>query len=969
MINGETISLSVFEVDGLISKIYCQNLCLLAKLFLDHKTLYYDVEPFLFYVLTKNDDKGCHLVGYFSKEKHCAQKYNVSCIMTLPIYQRHGYGRFLIEFSYLLSRKEGLAGTPEKPLSDLGRLSYQSYWKSCLLHHLQGRSTITVEELSKLTGMNVHDIADVLNSNTMIHYNPDDPTTTKYEIRYDKEMLKCLEKRKLMVNEEGLRWTPLVTSYATAESPRKDSPIKSGPIGPVASTSMKTPEIEVQPPTPPSTKKKRKRRWNKTGYNGTKKRKRPPIKTNKEASAVDDSQNFSACELSRDSANTGDRSPAVREISSQLESVSQDMNEDSATEEEEVDSDKDEDQETTKAGKSNDSSCLPSEDESAADKSKTTNSSSQVDTNNSSSQEKRDEVRPSESTTTTSTPEKNGETKSTASDTVEVRARETNHTQTAIPKKHRWTKHRHDDHDSDVSLIEKELEKQRDLEEMQRLEAQREQSKNVLESNAAQLQEACTQYNEQKNNLIREAKVKIDARDEEMHKFLTNLNLSRDCLRPKAPEVPRQLKDIHDALAASENCVEKTKRLLQKLSDMSSEVASALAKARQMVKDEQQAHEKHQLLFGKNKSATSAISDLSKELAKHDESYSKASQSDEQAKKNFMKYYDLIVALCDPNLKSPDAVLPALSDLPIDEDNIKDLERLFDQMDDMKAKRVVLDMQLREAVENDDATTALAAHKSDPKAGVELELRKFEKHTHALEENLGSQDSLLKCMSTASARFVDTRKLIAERLRKREERIQEMFHAYDEIKKLSTVAEKGVAYYEKFKEAVSQTHSRIKSVKRSQEQERAAVTNAKSNNINHAARANAAFPTLNAHPPPGSRPQSSRSQRSHSAGQQPPIPGPNNWGAHPYAGHHQPQPPYGGWPQGHPNAYGNAVPSAPYNPAAYGAANAYAQHFPQHGQYGQYGQPPQYGQQQYPQPPQPGGWTGPPQGKLAHKHN
>jgi hypothetical protein len=39
--------LSVFEVDGNTSKIYCQNLCLLAKLFLDHKTLYYDVEPFL----------------------------------------------------------------------------------------------------------------------------------------------------------------------------------------------------------------------------------------------------------------------------------------------------------------------------------------------------------------------------------------------------------------------------------------------------------------------------------------------------------------------------------------------------------------------------------------------------------------------------------------------------------------------------------------------------------------------------------------------------------------------------------------------------------------------------------------------------------------------------------------------------------------------------------------------------------
>ena len=44
---------------------------------------------------------------YFSKEKCSEEGYNLACILTLPAYQRKGYGKFLISMSYELSKIEG----------------------------------------------------------------------------------------------------------------------------------------------------------------------------------------------------------------------------------------------------------------------------------------------------------------------------------------------------------------------------------------------------------------------------------------------------------------------------------------------------------------------------------------------------------------------------------------------------------------------------------------------------------------------------------------------------------------------------------------------------------------------------------------------------------------------------------------------------------------------------------------------
>ncbi|CAG8823728.1 12607_t:CDS:2, partial [Gigaspora rosea] len=95
--------------------------------FLDNKMIYYDVESFLFYILTEGDDRNEeHVIGYFSKEKISYDNYNLACILVFPPYQRRG---------------EHKIGSPERPISDLGIRGYHSYWKRTILKILQNYTT------------------------------------------------------------------------------------------------------------------------------------------------------------------------------------------------------------------------------------------------------------------------------------------------------------------------------------------------------------------------------------------------------------------------------------------------------------------------------------------------------------------------------------------------------------------------------------------------------------------------------------------------------------------------------------------------------------------------------------------------------------------------------------------------------------------------------------------------------------
>jgi len=201
----------MYEVDGKENKLYCQNLCLLSKLFLDHKTLYYDVDPFLFYILCEIDyecNEELRIVGYFSKEKQSQENYNLACILTFPPYQRKGYGKLLISISYELTKREGTTGSPEKPLSDLGKISYRSYWSFVIMQLIEksGVKNITSSAISAATGVRHDDILSTMHSLNLLKY-----WKGQHCINISDKILQfhLAQKKKIrLCNPENLVWSP-----------------------------------------------------------------------------------------------------------------------------------------------------------------------------------------------------------------------------------------------------------------------------------------------------------------------------------------------------------------------------------------------------------------------------------------------------------------------------------------------------------------------------------------------------------------------------------------------------------------------------------------------------------------------------------------------------------------------------------------------------------------------------------------
>jgi len=100
-----------------------------------------------------------------------AGENNLSCFMVLPPYQCKGYGKLLISLSYNLSKQVDRICGPERPLSDMGKICYRSFWTDVLLKALRdNKGTLSIKELSDLTMIRECDIVFTLQELGLVKY-------------------------------------------------------------------------------------------------------------------------------------------------------------------------------------------------------------------------------------------------------------------------------------------------------------------------------------------------------------------------------------------------------------------------------------------------------------------------------------------------------------------------------------------------------------------------------------------------------------------------------------------------------------------------------------------------------------------------------------------------------------------------------------------------------------------------------
>jgi len=311
-------------------------------------------------------------------------------------------------------------------------------------------------------------------------------------------------------------------------------------------------------------------------------------------------------------------------------------------------------------------------------------------------------------------------------------------------------------------------------------------------------------YSDNRDKMWREIKTKIDDKNEELVKFLSIIQLDKDNIRQRKFNVPERLAQLCATLNSnSTNFLDEVKQRLIKLDEVSKEVDEQFKELEKTIIAEEE-HEKSDKI-------KSSISSLRSEFDRNYEVHKSAMQSNQglhDVIKTHEKDIELLMKSSVQDLE--DLFSMSADDLPMDKDNLDELERLFDKIDEMKKQRTFLENKLKQSIKNDDALKSAVAHsESEIKSIFEKENQKFDADLKYLEMNMNAQETILNALTKANADYAQTRKAFIKVEKLRSEKIESLYESYENVQGVLINLDKGIEFYANLKQVIQQLRSKI----------------------------------------------------------------------------------------------------------------------------------------------------------------
>ena len=301
-------------------------------------------------------------------------------------------------------------------------------------------------------------------------------------------------------------------------------------------------------------------------------------------------------------------------------------------------------------------------------------------------------------------------------------------------------------------------------------------------------------YSQKKDDLSRQISQQVEKQNEELAQMMSNLNIDKKSLRLAPVEAPDDLMEMCAELSMNPGIIDDVLTKLEELDDKSEEIQKMLASVETTL--QRQPNRQFQEELGRFKKTNEDALRTTQSL--HKQLYPELQQK--------------IHLMATTN--NPLELLPKVdsSNSSGDDETVKKLDKLLDEVDNLKNERTNLLHQLKQSLNEDDVIrhVVTASSELELKGVFDKEILKHNKYLEPLQANLKRQDEILDTIERLNAQFGQIKLNYRSQRAIYMERVDALKKFHTQFRTISDGIDEGMKFHTKMVELVSKFYNKVR---------------------------------------------------------------------------------------------------------------------------------------------------------------